>query len=211
MMWALLTAAGLTAAAPQPAPGVTFSADVAPIIRSRCVGCHQPGGDAPFSLASLDEVRRRASMIVSVTKNRYMPPWKPVAGFGEFRGSRRLSAREIAVIERWVQTGMAPGAATTNVLAIGPSAEWERGQPDLILRLPSYTLPAGGQDVFRNFVVAVPAGATRFVRGMQFRPGNRAVHHANIRVDASPASRRLDDEDPAPGYEGMIRAIGRFP
>ena len=72
-------------------------------------------------------------------------------------------------------------------------------------------MPAGGQDVFRNFVVALPAGATRIVRGMQFQPGNRAVHHANIRVDATAASRQLDSADPLPGYEGITRASADFP
>lgn len=73
--------------------------DAPAIIRSRCASCHRPGGDAPFSLETIDEMRRRASMIVAVTKSRYMPPWKPVEG--DFIGSRRLTDREIATIERW--------------------------------------------------------------------------------------------------------------
>jgi tetratricopeptide (TPR) repeat protein/mono/diheme cytochrome c family protein len=208
-MLALLTAAALTAAASQPsAPSVTFSADVRPIIQSRCVSCHRPGGDAPFSLASIDDVRRRASTIVAVTKSRYMPPWKPVLGFGEFLGSRRMTDAEIAIIARWVESGMAAGAPASPVSPASPDSPAE---PDLVLHLPSYTLQAGGQDVFRNFVVSVPAGATRIVRGLQFRPGNPTVHHANIRVDESPASRMLDEEDPEPGYAGIIARSADFP
>jgi len=208
----LLVAAALMAAAPQrAADAVTFEKDVAPIIESRCLACHRPGGDAPFSLATADEVRRRATMIAAVTKGRYMPPWKPAPGFGEFRGSRRMTALEIAIIERWVRGGMPAGTPSVARPPLTAGAVWEHGRPDLILQLPSYTVPAGGQDVFRNFVVAVPAGATRFVRGMQLRPGSRAVHHANIRIDASPASRRLDDADPAPGYEGIIARSADFP
>ncbi len=206
-MLALLTAAALTAAAPQAAAkAVTFSIDVAPIIQSRCVTCHRPGGDAPFSLASLDDVRRRATMIVAVTRSRYMPPWKPAPGIGEFRGSRRMTDDEIAIIERWVESGMAAGAPASPASPASPAAE-----PDLVLRLPAYDLRPGGPDVFRNFVVSVPAGATRIVRGMQFRPGNRAVHHANIRIDESAASRLLDEADPLPGYEGMIARSADFP
>lgn len=209
---ALLVAAALSAAASQRAAGaVTFATDVAPIIESRCLPCHRPGGDAPFSLATLDDVRRRAAMITAVTKSRYMPPWKPVPGFGEFRASRRMRAVEIATIERWVQAGMPAGSAAEARPAAAASADWENGPPDLILQLPTYTVPAGGPDVFRNFVVAVPNGATGFVRGMQFRPGSRAVHHANIRVDATPTSRRLDDADPQPGYEGVIARTADFP
>ena len=85
-MLSLLTAAALHGRriAARRHQTVTFSADVAPIIQSRCVPCHRPGGDAPFSLASLDDVRRRASTIVAVTKSRYMPPWKPAPGDGDF-------------------------------------------------------------------------------------------------------------------------------
>jgi tetratricopeptide (TPR) repeat protein len=208
----VLLAAVALAFAPQPAAKpVTFSADVAPIIQSRCVTCHRPDGDAPFSLASFDDVRRRASMIMSVTKSRYMPPWKPAPGAGDFYGSRRMPDEEIAIIERWVQGGMAQGDAAQIAPATGRDLEWERGQPDLILRLPVYALQSGGQDVFRNFVVPVPDGPARIVRGMQFRPGNRAVHHANIRVDTTTASRRLDAADPLPGYEGIIARSADFP
>ena len=36
------------------------------------------------------------------------------------------------------------------------------------------------------------------------------VHHANIRVDPTPASRRLDEADPEPGYEGHDPALRRL-
>ena len=79
------------------------------------------------------------------------------------------------------------------------------------MTLPEYTLRAGGTDVFRNFVVTVPGAGRRYVRGMEFRPGSRAVHHANIRVDPTLASRRLDEADPEPGYEGMILRSADYP
>jgi Flp pilus assembly protein TadD len=88
---------------------------------------------------------------------------------------------------------------------------WALGPPDVVIQLPAYTLRADGADVFRNFVVAMPPRRERFVRGWQFRPGTRAVHHANIRLDPTPASRRLDDADPLPGYEGIILRSADFP
>ena len=207
-----LLVVALTAAASQRAAApVTFEQDVAPIIESRCLPCHRPGGDGPFSLATLDDVRRRVSMIATVTKSRYMPPWKPSPGAGEFRGSRRMTGGEIATIEKWIEGGMRAATGASARPSATATAEWEHGPPDLVLRLPSYILPAGGQDVFRNFVVAVPPGANRFVRGMHFRPGNRAVHHANIRVDMTPLSRHFDDADPQPGYEGIIAHSADFP
>lgn len=85
------------------------------------------------------------------------------------------------------------------------------GTPDLVLELPEYVLSAGAPDVFRNFVVRAPFDGTRQVRGLQFRPRSRAVHHANIRIDATPASAELDSADPAPGYEGVILHSAQFP
>jgi len=197
---------------------VTYTRDVAPIIAARCRSCHQPGGDGPFSLASFDEVRRRGSMIVAATRSRYMPPWKPAPGFGEFSGARRLRDAEIATLAQWVADGMPHGtAAESQAGGVAPepsgdaSAGWGDRVPDLIVRLPPYTLRADGRDVFRVFAVPVAITSARFVQGVYFRPGNRAVHHANIRVDATSASRALDQADPLPGYEGMIARSADFP
>lgn len=198
---------------------VTYARDVAPIIAAKCGGCHQPDGDGPFSLASFDEVRRRGSMIVAATRSRYMPPWKPAPGFGEFAGARRLREDEIDTLARWVAEGMPRGApaepGTGDVVPESPSSEistgWSGRVPDLIVRLPRYSLQASGPDVFRIFVVPVATTGARFVQGVQVRPGNRAVHHANIRVDPSSASRTLDAADPRPGYEGMIARSADFP
>ena len=75
-----------------------------------------------------------------------------------------------------------------------------------------YTLPPEGTDVFRIFTIPIPTDRVRFVRGLEFRPGNpNVVHHANIRVDPTPASRRLDDADPGPGYDGVIARSADYP
>ena len=57
----------------------------------------------------------------------------------------------------------------------------------------------------------MPFTGTRYVRGLQFRPRSTAVHHANIRVDPTPASEQLDLADPAPGYEGVILHSAEYP
>src|SRR5688572_19197079 len=89
----IFTLAAASAASGQPA-SVTFAKDVAPIVFAKCAGCHRDGGDAPFSLTTFDQVRRHANTIRAVTATRYMPPWKPQPGFGEFHGDRRLTEAE---------------------------------------------------------------------------------------------------------------------
>jgi tetratricopeptide (TPR) repeat protein len=193
------------------APAITFTKDIAPIVYRQCASCHQPDGPAPFSLVTYDEVRRHAAQIASVTASRYMPPWKPEPAFGDFVGERRLSDAQIATIARWVASDCLEGDRSDLPAAPRWSSGWQLGAPDLVVTLPEYMLRAGGPDVFRNFVVTVPGSGRRYVRGMEFRPGGRAVHHANIRVDPTPASRRLDEADPEPGYEGVILHSADYP
>lgn len=202
-------------AASSPASGqpaeLTFTRDIAPIIFSRCAACHREGGDAPFSLITFDQVQRRARTILAVTRSRYMPPWKPAPESGPFAGTRRLTDSELRRIEQWVNGGM-PRGDDHDLPALPASPPgWTLGAPDLVIQLPDYTLRADGPDVFRNFVVTVPLAGQRYVRGWQFRAGTPAVHHANIRIDATEASRRLDVGDPAPGYEGLILRSADFP
>lgn len=190
---------------------VTFTRDIAPILFANCVGCHRPDGPAPFSLVKYDEARRRATQIASVTRDRIMPPWKPESGLELFVGERRLSDKDIARLQAWAETGATEG--DQSVLPTPPvfASSWQLGQPDLVITMPPYTLRADGLDVFRNFVVRVPFTGMRYVRGFEFRPGSTAIHHANVRIDHTTASRRLEDADPEPGYEGLILHSADYP
>lgn len=193
---------------PQP---VTFTKDVAPIVFQHCASCHHPGGAGPFSVLTYASARMHARQIADVTRRGYMPPWKPSPESGPFVGENRLTAREIDVLQRWADGGAAEGKSP---LPAAPdiSAGWQLGTPDLVVTLPKYEIDASGTDVFRIFVVSLPTNVTRFVRGLEFRPGNTSVvHHANIRVDRTPTSRRLDDEDPAPGYDGLLAHTAQYP
>jgi tetratricopeptide (TPR) repeat protein len=202
---------GASAVPPVPAGPVSFS-DIAPILFDGCGMCHRPGGAAPFSLLTYPSARQRATQIAAVTKSRVMPPWKSEPGLGEFIGQRPLSDAEIDLIQRWAADGAPEG--DPRVL---PQARWtdgwQLGKPDLVVTLSQpYVLQADGTDVSRVFVLPLPVNTTRYVRGLEFRPGNpKVVHHANIRIDRTPASRQLDDEDPGPGYDGLILRSAVYP
>jgi Flp pilus assembly protein TadD len=201
------------AMAGQPAPPVTFSKHVAPIIWRRCAGCHRPGEIGPFSLLTYADVKQRATMIAQVTERRIMPPWKPVPGTGEFLDSRALTDDEIRTIARWVAEGATEGEPSDLPPMPQWSSDWQFGTPDLIVTMAdAYEVPSTGPDVFRTFVMPIPTGTPRFVRAIEFRPGNaRVLHHANIGVDRTRASRHLDDRDPGPGYGGGMVQQAEYP
>src|SRR5712692_5709251 len=192
---------------------VSFAKDVAPIVFAHCAACHRPGEAAPFSLLTYDDVRRRARQVAWMTKNRFMPPWKPEPGYGEFAGARRLSDRQVELIQQWVELGAPEGAASDLPPPPRRASGWQLGKPDLIVSMPEpYLLGSDGPDVFRTFVIPSELPKGRYVKGLEFHPGvPRAVHHANIKIDRTRSSRRLDDEDPGSGFDGGAGRDATFP
>jgi Flp pilus assembly protein TadD/mono/diheme cytochrome c family protein len=204
---------GSVAVAAADAPSPTFSRDVAPIVFRNCATCHHPGPNGAFSLLTYEDVRPRAKAIAAATRSGYMPPWKPENGYGaEFVGRRGLTDQEIETIQRWVAAGAPQGDPSTQPRAPGWADGWRLGMPDLVIRMPEpYEIPAGGPDVFRIFAFPIPADAVRYVEAMEFMPGTRAVHHANMRLDETRTSRQLDQQDLAPGYDGLLARTAHFP
>jgi tetratricopeptide (TPR) repeat protein len=192
---------------------ITFAREIAPVLHSRCATCHRPGQPAPFSLLSYEDVRPRARQIAEVARTRRMPPWKPEPGHGQFLGERRMSDSEIALIERWVAEGMLRGDAQALPQAPRWSDQWQLGTPDLVVAMPQpYILPGQARDVFRTFVIPIPATRAVYISALEFRPGNPAVvHHANIKIDRTRLSRRRDEDEVGVGYEGGGSREARFP
>src|SRR5258705_5809476 len=175
--------------------------------------CHHAGGSAPFALGTYADVKRRAALIASVTKSRYMPPWKADPSDGPFVGQHPLSEQEIALVQRWTDEGAPEGDPGDLPRPRQWTAGWQLGTPDLVVTLSEpYMLQAAGTDVFRIFVLPLPVTETRFVRSLEFRPGNpRVVHHANIRLATTRASSALDAADAGPGYTGLIPHAAHYP
>jgi Flp pilus assembly protein TadD len=168
---------------------------------------------APFSLLQYDDVKPRAAEILRVTSSRMMPPWLPEPGYGSFANERRLTDEELSRLRRWVEDGAVEGDPRDRQAPPAGDDGWQLGKPDIVVELADpYVLRPGATDVFRNFVLPIPVPTTRYVRGMEVRPGSpHVVHHATIGIDASRASRLLDEADPEPGYAGMFSSGAHSP
>lgn len=185
-----------------------FSRHIAPILFEKCGACHRPDGAAPFSLLTWQDARKRARQIAEVTRSRYMPPWLPEPGHLAFENNRRLNSEEIRLLKKWAETGTLRGDPSKAPPMPEWSSDWQLGEPDLTLEMKEeYSLKEEGGDVIRYFTLVNPLKKSRFVRGFEFQPGNgRIVHHARMLIDTTGLSKRLDDQDPAPGFsEGMGR------
>lgn len=183
---------------------VTFTHDVAPILFKSCVSCHRPEGAAPFALSTYEQAKSRAAAIVAATRDGVMPPWKPEPGYGEFLDERRLKGDEIGTLARWLEDGLIEGNPAQLPSPPAWTSHWQLGTPDLVIETASYTLPASSEDIYRNFVLPIEISTTKYIKAWEFIPGSGAVHHATMHFDPTRSSRRLDDQDPEPGYEGLV-------
>lgn len=193
----------------------TFARDIAPIVYSNCAVCHHPTGPGPFSLLTYQDVKKHARQIVAVTQSRYMPPWPPTPGYGDFQDERRLSEEQIKTIADWVQAGAPEGPASALPPAPLFTTGWQLGTPDLILTASRpFTMPAAGPDLFWNFVFQPDLKTTRYVRAIEIRPNSAAgvanVHHANLLLDRNGSVRSLESV-PGGGFPGMDLIIDRNP
>ena len=214
----LLAAWLLCGAGQAPAPSalelpvqVTWSEHIAPLVHARCVECHRPGQSAPFSLLDAATAREHAPMMAWVTAERWMPPWRPDPAWGNFAHDPRLTERELALLARWADQGAPLGDPA---LAPPPPTfpeGWTLGEPDLVLETAEeFVVPADGPDIYRNFVVPLPFDEDRYVTAIELRPSApSAVHHCLYFLDETGKVRKLDEEDPGPGFARMGFARSR--
>jgi Flp pilus assembly protein TadD len=184
---------------------ITWSRQIAPIVYQNCATCHHPGGSGPFSLLTYRDAYRRGPQMAEVTQSRYMPPWLPAPGYGDFAGARRLSDEQVALMRRWVESGMPEGDTSIAPKPPQYDSTWQMGKPDLILSIERpYMLAASGSDVFRNFILPYREPQTHYIRAMEILPSvPQVVHHANLLIDRTASLRRRHPADWEEGIPGM--------
>ena len=199
------------ASAAEPVKAATYTKDVAPIFQAKCEACHRTDSMAPMSLTNYQEARPWARSIKARVAARQMPPWHidKNVGIQEFKNDRSLTDAEIDTITRWVDAGAPMGDPKD----MPPPIRWPTeavwnfaklfGPPDLIVKSPSFTMPAHAQDAWDKR--STPSGVTepRWVRAIEIRPatnkGRKIVHHALARlsqddpVDNAAAANNDDD------------------
>ncbi|MET6999739.1 c-type cytochrome [Chitinophaga defluvii] len=170
---------------------VTFNKDIAPLIHRSCTPCHRPGESGPFSLITYEDVAKRASFIKTVTRNRYMPPWKPDVHDTLFINNRKLSEKEIQVIATWVNNKMPRGENRKNTTIPIPSfntgTQYNR-LPDLVLKMQRpFLIKGDNMERFIVFKIPYELPDSANVEAVEFISANKKlVHHANFAICAAP-------------------------
>jgi peroxiredoxin/mono/diheme cytochrome c family protein len=169
---------------------ITYSKEVARILRDRCVACHREGEIAPFSLAKYPQAAGWAEMIDEVVQSGRMPPWHASPEYGSFSNEARLSAEEKQTIAAWVAAGAPEGDPHDLPEPAHYVEGWRIPAPDLVIALPkTVKVPAEGTMPYQNFMIDPKLKKDVWVRASQVRPGNPLVVHHLVVFVLPPGSR----------------------
>ncbi len=169
---------------------LTYSEQVAPLLRDRCSSCHRPGGVAPWAMTGYKAVRGFAPMIREVLRTGRMPPWYADRHHGQFVGDLSLPPEDVRTIVHWIEAGAPRGDGPDPLEAVAAAdSEWPMGPPDLVVEIPAFDVPATGVVDYTYPTVPNPVGRDQWVRAIHILPGNRGVvHHVLAGID-DPAMR----------------------
>ena len=151
---------------------------VKPILERACVGCHQSGEIAPFSLETPELAVQHARAMQLAVQSKQMPPWLPNERGMKFLNERKLTDAEIAIIANWAWAG-APLGKKPSVDNAPQRAAW---QPDLTLDTGrEFATDARLTDEWRCFLVEPKLEQARFMTAFNIRASNpRIVHHVGL-------------------------------
>ncbi len=162
---------------------ISYTKQIAPVLREKCATCHRENDIAPFSFSSYTVAKRKARMIEEVLLTQRMPPWHADPHFGQFSEVPSLTTQETQNLIRWVEQG-APQDAGADPLAepLAPAPDWPLGQPDYVIKLPQVEeIPATGVLPYRHIRIPSPIAEDVWLDATVIKPGNRkVVHHAIV-------------------------------
>jgi hypothetical protein len=201
--------------APPPTGALTYSTDVASIVRDKCQSCHRPGQVAPFPLLTYDEVRGHAAMIREVVSERRMPPWHADPRFGRFANDRSLTPEQRATVLAWLDRGAALGSPKQLPAPLPDSGGWTIGTPDVVFTMDEpFEVPAQGVLPYQYIRVRTHFTEEKWVQAVEARPGDRAVvHHFIVRIEVPGKAFKHHGQQPyligyAPGDMPAVYAPG---
>ena len=171
-----------------PATEISYVTEVVPVLENRCMSCHVPGGIGPWSMSSYEMVKGFAPMMREVLRTNRMPPWHADPHIGDWGNDRSIPMEEKKLLVDWIEAGAPRGAGedplrdiVARIEANRSSAEWPLGEPDIIVNVPAFEVPATGVVEYQNHEIEANLTEDVWVRGIDVKPGDTNVlHHALV-------------------------------
>jgi hypothetical protein len=91
-----------------------FADDIAPIIKSKCLPCHQSGGIGPFDFTTARNFNRHIDLIRFQILSRNMPPTRVASDFGPITLTPPLTDQEIVTFQKYENAKLPEGTPLTD-------------------------------------------------------------------------------------------------
>lgn len=157
---------------------ISYEKEIAPMLMDKCVACHREGGIGPWHMSSYQMIRGFAPMIREVVRTQRMPPWHADPHYQRFSNDRGLSTEQVKTLVHWIEAGAPRGEGADPLLSQRKDwPQWALGEPDLVIETPPFTTPATGVIPYQNVTVKNPLDEDRWVRAIDYLPGQREVLH----------------------------------
>jgi hypothetical protein len=165
-----------------------YAKDIAPLLKEKCAYCHVEGGIGPFAMNSYEVVRGFSPMIREVVLTKRMPPAQVDPHVSHFQNANYISSEQQQTLVHWIDAGAPRGKSKKDPMSdVKPlTNEWQLGPPDYIVEVPAYTVPATGVIDYFNHVIDLPFAEDKYVRAVQFIPGDKRVLHHLLSYMSTP-------------------------
>ncbi len=182
-----------------------YATEVAPIVVEQCATCHREGGIGPFAMDSHLMLQGWSPMIREVLLTKRMPPTQVDPNIGHFSNARYMSDADLQTLVHWIDAGAPRGASAIDPLTeveMPNWKEWSLGEPDFIIKAPKMEIPATGVLDYIDVDVELPFDEDKWVKAVQFIPGDESVLHHLLTYVTAPAE-NFD------GGEGNTTSVAR--
>ena len=182
-----------------------YATQVAPIIAEQCATCHREGGIGPFAMDSHLMLQGWSPMIRETLITKRMPPTQVDPNIGHFNNARYMTEGDLQTLVHWIDAGAPRGESAIDPLTqidLPNWKEWSLGEPDFIIKAPKMEIPATGVLDYIDVDVELPFDEDKWVKAVQFIPGDESVLHHLLTYVTAPAE-NFD------GGEGNTTSIAR--
>ncbi|MEX2669433.1 redoxin domain-containing protein [Candidatus Uabimicrobium amorphum] len=156
-------------------PAISFTKEIVPILKQRCIICHRKDGLAPWSMSSHKKIHGWSKMIREVVLTKRMPPWPADPTIGKFKFSNYLLPKEQRKLLKWIEQGCALDGEDKLKELVSVSRPKE--EPDMVIPIPPQEIPATGVIPYRFANASIQLEKDVWVKKAEIIPGNKKVVH----------------------------------
>ena len=169
---------------------LTYWQDIVPIVENKCMGCHQPGGIAPFSMGTYAEIKPWVTQIGSFVSAGVMPPYyiKHDGTCGTFDDGVALTAAETETLVTWAGGTADQGTPEQVVAPALPNLQGGTAYTTPVFAPVAQGTTVALYDEYRCFLVDPGLAQDAFVTGYEVAPGNATIVHHIIGFAVDPTA-----------------------